>query len=522
MKLITLKLAAIMWIAVLLGCTNSPKKETIQNYYKEEYRPQFHFSPAENWMNDPNGMFFYEGEYHLFYQYYPDSTVWGPMHWGHAVSTDMVHWTHLPVALAPDEHGYIYSGSAVVDWKNTSGLGKNDQPPLIAIFTYHDPVKEREGKINFESQGLAYSNDKGRTWTKYGNPVLGNPGIRDFRDPKVIWYEAAGKWIMTLAVKDHVAFYSSSNLIDWKKESEFGKGVGAHGGIWECPDLFPLEDKETGTKKWILSVSINPGGPNGGSATQYFVGDFNGNTFSTPQSQERWMDYGRDNYAGVTWSDMPKQDGRRVVLGWMSNWSYAELVPTEKWRSATTIPRELVLKNTDNGYLVTSVPIAELKKIRKEKIELPSQVVSGNVPLNLSEVSPMQAEMAFNFQLKRNSQFGIPEEFGLVFSNDEEEEFRIGYSISEKYFFTDRTHGGKSSFFERFAGKSVAAYDMDDKMQIRVFADKASVEVFVDGGKLVFTDIVFPTTPYDKVTLFSHNGSIKLNESVVWSLSSVW
>ncbi|WP_297100423.1 glycoside hydrolase family 32 protein [Draconibacterium sp.] len=522
-----MKTILILFTAVLIfGCTtktNNPEVIIEANtYYSENYRPQFHFTPEEKWMNDPNGMFYYEGEYHLFYQYYPDSTVWGPMHWGHAVSTDLIHWKHLPVALAPDENGYIFSGSAVVDWENTSGLGEDGLPPLIAIFTYHNPVLEKEGKIDFQTQGIAYSNDKGRTWTKYGEPVLKNPGIRDFRDPKVMWYEESKEWIMTLAVKDHIEFYSSPNLIDWQKEGDFGIDLGAHGGVWECPDLFEMELEGSDEKQWVLLVSINPGGPNGGSATQYFVGDFDGNTFTTEQSDTKWLDYGRDNYAGVTWSDIPKEDGRRLFIGWMSNWSYATVVPTEKWRSANTIPRELVLEIYNDEYILASNPVDELKEIRGEKIELSEQVVSSSVELEMPKIELMCSEMKLNFNLKPDSGDNAPEEFGIVLKNDKGEYFKIGYYHTENKFYTDRSEGGICSFSDNFAGLHTADYKAGETMNIHLFVDKASVEVFVDGGKLVFTDIVFPKESYDKIELFSTNGSVKLYEAEVWSLKSVW
>ena len=282
----------------------------------EQHRPQFHFSPAAHWMNDPNGMVYYKGTYHLFYQYHPASSIWGPMHWGHATSKDMVHWQEQPIALYPDSLGWIFSGSTVVDVNNTSGFGKNGQPPLVAIFTHHNSVLEKQKSDKFQYQSLAYSVDEGKTWIKYaGNPVLPNPGITDFRDPKVRWYEAGKKWIMTLATKDRVTFYSSPDLKKWTKESEFGSDLGAHGGVWECPDLFPLN--HNGKTVWTLLVSINPGGPNGGSATQYFVGDFDGKTFKPYSTQTKWMDYGTDNYAGVTFSNT---GNRTVLIGWMSNW----------------------------------------------------------------------------------------------------------------------------------------------------------------------------------------------------------
>ncbi|WP_311182251.1 glycoside hydrolase family 32 protein [Hymenobacter volaticus] len=286
-----------------------------------QYRPAYHFSPAKMWMNDPNGMVYHNGTYHLFFQHYPDGMEWGPMHWGHATSKDMVSWQEQPIALYPDSLGYIFSGSAVVDANNTAGFGKN---ALVAIFTHHDPKGEKAGSKTFQNQSIAYSLDEGKTWKKYAqNPVLKNPGITDFRDPKVSWYEAGKKWVMTLATKDRITFYSSSNLKDWTKLSEFGEKFGAHGGVWECPDLFPLT--LDGKTHWVLLVSINPGGPNSGSATQYFVGQFDGKTFTPSSTKTQWVDYGKDDYAGVTYGNT---GNRRIFQGWMSNWEYANQVPT--------------------------------------------------------------------------------------------------------------------------------------------------------------------------------------------------
>ncbi|MEY2704299.1 MAG: hypothetical protein RL407_361, partial [Bacteroidota bacterium] len=263
------------------GCTQ--KEIIFTPSQSEPYRPGYHFSPKQGWMNDPNGLVYLDGEYHLFFQHYPDSTVWGPMHWGHAVSQDLIHWEELPIALFPDSLGYIFSGSAVYDAANTSGLGSTETPPLVALFTYHDPKGEKEGRIDFQKQGLAYSLDKGQTWQKYeGNPVLGNPGIRDFRDPKITQVaQADGKssWVMTLAARDRVHFYESANLKEWAFLGEFGQGIGAHGGVWECPDLLSLKAPD-GSQKWVLLVSMNPGGPQKGSATQYFIGDFKQGVFT--------------------------------------------------------------------------------------------------------------------------------------------------------------------------------------------------------------------------------------------------
>ncbi|HWS60197.1 MAG TPA: glycoside hydrolase family 32 protein, partial [Flavobacterium sp.] len=344
-------LSCIMIFTTIFSCKEGSL--TDKKYTEEElYRPNFHFTPKKGWMNDPNGMFYYNGYYHLFYQYYPDSNVWGPMHWGHAISTDLITWTEKPIALYPDEKGYIFSGSAVVDLKNTSGFGSLENPPIVAMFTYHDPKKEKSGEINTQSQGIAYSLDEGLTWKKYeANPIIKNPNIKDFRDPKMTWDNIHKQWLMVLAAGDKTIFYASKNLKDWELLSDFGKNIGAHGGVWECPDFFPVHVDGSDEYKWVLLLSINPGGPNGGSATQYFVGDFDGKTFTLDKTfsqdikekQALYIDYGRDNYAGVTWSNISEVDGRKLFVGWMSNWQYAEKVPTEKWRSSMTIPRELVL-----------------------------------------------------------------------------------------------------------------------------------------------------------------------------------
>ena len=286
-------------ICFLLLCCTTALQAQQPDTSDTRYRPLLHFTPKANWMNDPNGMVYYKGTYHLFYQYYPDGNVWGPMHWGHATSTNLVKWKHQPVALYPDSLGMIFSGSAVVDKNNTSGFGTVAKPPLVAIFTQHNEAARLKGAKDFQNQSIAYSLDEGKTWIKYANnPVLRSPGLFDFRDPKVSWNTAANKWIMTLAVFDRVHFYSSPDLKNWTKESEFGENAEAHGGVWECPDLFPM--KHEGKEIWVLLVSMNPGGPNSGSATQYFIGDFDGKTFHPYSTETKWIDYGPDNYAGVT------------------------------------------------------------------------------------------------------------------------------------------------------------------------------------------------------------------------------
>jgi fructan beta-fructosidase len=489
--------------------------------YMEKYRPQFHFSPETGWMNDPNGMVFYAGEYHLFYQYYPDSTVWGPMHWGHAVSTDMVHWTHLPIALYPDSLGYIFSGSAVVDADNTSGFGTENIPPMVAVFTYHNSELEKTGSVAFQSQGIAWSIDKGRTWTKYsGNPVLPNPGKKDFRDPKVFWHNETGRWIMILAVQDRVNLYSSADLKSWSFESEFGSDAGAHGGVWECPDLFPLKVEGSADTKWVMLVSINPGGPNGGSATQYFTGKFVGKKFIPDENGVKWMDWGTDNYAGVTWSDIPETDDRRLFLGWMSNWNYATVVPTTVWRSAMTVPRELALTYEKGKYYLSSRPVSELTILRKEsKSIIPEEVSnSSDADLIIEDQGLNQSEIEFELKIPE----GYNDSLGIILENNIGENTIIGYSVPGKHIFIDRTKSGNTSFSERFAGVATAPYESGRTLKMHLFIDASSVELFVDNGKLVMTSLFFPAESYTKLRFFSKSPKSYPEIVRYYKLENIW
>lgn len=472
-------------------------------------------------MNDPNGMVYLDGEYHLFYQYYPESSLWGPMHWGHAVSKDMVYWEHLPVALYPDSLGYIFSGSAVVDSKNTSGLGSEQNPAMVAIFTYHDPVLEKAGSKVFQNQGIAYSTDKGRTWTKYsGNPVLKNPGIRDFRDPKVSWNEETSKWVMILAVQDRVHIYSSPDLLRWTFESEFGKGIGAHGGVWECPDLIKMKVEGTEVTKWVMFVSINPGGPNGGSATQYFTGSFDGQRFVPESTVEKWVDWGRDNYAGVTWSNIPETDGRALFLGWMSNWDYATIVPTEVWRSATTIPRELSLIGSGKEHLLLSRPVKEIEKLRSKSATTLQgvQIISGEKVIETDSLDLMQCELMFNLNLTASK----ADTFGVILENSVGEKFIIGYSNRAKQIYISRTSAGDSTYSKRFSGTSVAPYKAGAVLKLHLFMDASSGELFVDDGRLVMTTLVFPKEKFTVLKAFSKGGEIAIDRTEFFNLKSIW
>jgi fructan beta-fructosidase len=459
----------------------------------EQHRPQIHFSPKAHWVNDPNGMVFHKGIYHLFFQYYPDSTVWGPMHWGHATSKDMIDWEEQPIALYPDSLGYIFSGSAVVDSNNTSGFGKNGEPPLVAIYTYHDPVGEKAGRNNYQTQGIAYSLDNGKNWIKYAqNPVLKNPGIVDFRDPKVMWYEPKKKWIMTLAAKDRIAFYSSPDLKNWSKESEFGETVGAHGGVWECPDLFPLNDN--GKQVWVLLVNINPGGPNMGSATQYFLGDFDGHNFMPHSTETKWADYGPDEYAGITWSNT---GNRKIFLGWMSNWLYAQVVPTVKWRSAMTIPRELSLKRVGNDLLLASRPAVEMKAFQSKPVLLQNITLAKSMDI-AGKVG------AVKFPCRINLQTDQLKDFTITISNDMGEELLIGYNKAENKYFIDRTKSGKTDFHKDFAARHTAPRFTDKvKMDMSLVIDVSSVELFADEGLSVMTSVFFPNKAYNKISISS-------------------
>ena len=443
------------------------------------YRPAFHFTPKQGWMNDPNGMIYLNGQYHLFFQHYPDSTVWGPMHWGHATSSDLVQWKEQPIALYPDSIGMIFSGSAVLDKNNTSGLGRGGVAPLVAIFTQHNMPGEKAGRNDFQNQSIAYSLDEGKTWTKYvGNPVLKTPNLKDFRDPKVIWYAPTQKWIMNLAVADHVEFYSSPNLINWTKESEIGKNLFAHGGVWECPDL--LHFNLNGKTIWVLLVSMNPGGPNGGSATQYIVGDFDGHAFKPYSTDIKWMDYGPDNYAGVTFSNV---GDRNILIGWMSNWNYANVVPTEKWRSSMTVPRELKLIEQNNNknanskdFLLLSSPVKEMKNAFTEIMS------KENVIPNRIDIKDIKAT-----------------DFEIILSNTFNEKLVVGYHADQKQFYIDRTKAGVSNFNQGFATVAVAPrLSFTTNMDLSIVLDKTSIELFAEGGRTVMTALFFPTFPYTK------------------------
>lgn len=453
---------------------------------RESFRPVYHHTPAYGWMNDPNGMFYKDGVYHLYFQYNPYGSVWGNMHWGHSTSTDLMHWKFEGCAIVPDAWGAIFSGSCVVDHENTAGFGKE------AVVAFYTSAKSTPwGDIQMQS--MAYSLDNGKTFTKYeGNPIL-TSSEKDFRDPKVFWYAPGKHWVMILAVGQHMEIYSSVNLKEWKKESEFGAMQGAHGGVWECPDLVEIPVEGTREKKWVLICNLNPGGPFGGSAAQYFVGSFDGKKFvNESPTQTKWMDWGKDNYATVTWNNAP--DGRCIALGWMSNWQYANNVPTRQYRSANTLARDLTLYREGQELYLKSTPSSEVKKARGKKVSIPSFKVSEKHEMvNLFEEKQGAYEVEIVIQNAGASKIA----FSLL--NDKGEKVSMYYDLNRKQFVMDRSESGKVDFSKDFPAVTVAPANVDKELTLRLFVDRSSIEAFGEDGKLVMTNLVFPSQPYVKM-----------------------
>ncbi|SDO73218.1 glycoside hydrolase family 32 protein [Halobacillus aidingensis] len=480
---------------------------TTNGYYEERYRPHIHFTPEQMWMNDPNGLVYFEGEYHLFYQYHPDSKQWGPMHWGHAVSKDLITWEHLPVALYPDTLGMIFSGSAVVDHKDTSGFF-DGKPGLVAVFTHADGDLQR--------QSIAYSKDHGRTWVKYDdNPVIPNPGIKDFRDPKVFWHEETEKWVMVLAAGRKVQFYTSTDLKQWTYVSEFGEGWGEQKGVWECPDLFSLTNETTGEKKWVLPIGIDAGAPSGGSGTQYFIGSFDGKHFVPHQSKEtvRWLDYGKDFYASQSFSDLP---GRRVVLAWMSNWQYANDVPTDPWRSAMTIPRELTLSMVEGQERLIQKPVAELTSLIEKKMEKEPFFLQEKQSTELDQpASPFIWE--WGVEIEKGGVF----EARLFGKQDGGLRVRIDRGKNTLYVQRDRAD---LDFSKEYACTCQAPLNGDhSSFHLKLVCDHSSVEIFLGDGEISMTNVYLPAADHEaKLKMEAVRGTVEVKQSSVSELKSIW
>ena len=469
-------------------------------YYNEQYRPQFHFTPESKWMNDPNGLVFFNGKYNLFYQYYPDDIVWGPMHWGHSSSTDLFHWEHLPIALYPDSLGYIFSGSAVIDKNNTAGFGSN---AMIAIFTYHNDSLWVKGFKNTESQGIAYSLNEGITWRKYkNNPVLNNSGEQDFRDPKVFWNDDIKKWNMVLAVGDRIKIFSSPNLKEWTFESDFKPEEDIDSlGVWECPDLFKM--KTDTEEKWVMIINHGDKTPNGGSGTRYFVGNFNGSVFNNEQPSI-WLDYGTDFYAGVTYSNIP--DNKKIFIAWMSNWMYAQSTPTKVWRSAMTLARELKLDADDKEYFLRQKIVDSFDSI-KTNVKMIKEV---NLPYFENEIDLSQTEILFNCDA---------ENLVIELSNKIKESLTI--ELKNKKLIIDRSRSGKIDFSERFADKVQIMPLNENIYNFQIILDRASIEILLNDGKYSMTNIFFPNEKFRMLNISSSEPG-ELENVVINKIDRVW
>jgi fructan beta-fructosidase len=495
-----MKAAIALWclcFPVILHAQTAP-------LYKELFRPQFHFTSEKNWINDPNGLVYYDGEYHLFYQHNPFGNVWGHMSWGHAVSTDLVHWKHLPVAL-PEENGImIFSGCVVVDQTNSSGFGKNGQVPMVAIYTGDIPHTN-------QSQYLAYSLDKGRTWTKYsGNPVL-DLKKKDFRDPKVFWYAPHQKWVMAVALplERQVQFYSSKNLKAWDLMSSFGP-AGDTSGIWECPDLFEVPVKnQPGKTKWVQMHSPAP-------YMQYFVGDFDGTVFrneSIPGKIYR-PDYGPDYYAAIVFNNLPSA-AAPVSIGWINNWNYANEIPTHPWKGAMSLPRALSVKKIGDEWILFQEPVKQLELLRTTWMEGKKLRVETRTELFRS---------AGPFELQLQFMPGAQSKAGIYLNSGSKNETIIGFDAMKKELFIDRSRSDtfSNSEYKKLSRFSVPLETINGIIQLRVFYDQSIVEVFANHGAACFTFQVFPDNPYNIISLFSQNGAMEVSDVTFWSMGSVW
>lgn len=487
-----------------IGWSNFSLTDNLNLENREKYRPLYHHTPLYGWMNDPNGMVYKDGKWHLYYQWNPYGSKWQNMTWGHSVSDDLVNWTQLPAAIEPDALGAIFSGSAAVDHGNTAGFGED---AIVAMYT---------SAGHSQMQSIAGSTDGGTTYRIYeGNPVITMD--TEARDPKIFFNEKTGEWNMVLAhaLNHGILFFTSPDLKTWTLNDEFAK-EGATGGVWECPDLFELEID--GKKKWVLIVNLNPGGPFGGSATQYFIGDFDGKTFTADTDADggiatKWMDFGKDHYATVTWSDAP--DNRRVALGWMSNWEYANDVPTMQFRSANTVPRDLYLFNGPDGdtYLA-SAPSPELLKIRG-KVTAGSGRFSTSASgknFNLPKSHDGACEITATIEAKKGAKVN------LTLSNKDGEKVVITYNESDHTLSFDRMHGTFESIHHDFPAITVApTFETDGRVKLDIFVDRSSIEVFANDGKSVMTNLVFPEAPFTTLSV-SGTGTASVTDLKVYEI----
>lgn len=484
--------------------------DTFDTANRETYRPAFHHTPLYGWMNDPNGMFYKDGRWHLYYQYNPYGSKWQNMTWGHSVSDDLVNWEHLPEAIRPNGLGSVFSGSCAVDHDNTAGFGSD---AVIALYT---------SAGTSQMQSLASSTDDGLTFNIYpSNPVLTLES--EARDPKVFWNDSTKEWNMILAhALDHeMLIFTSPDMKSWTLQSSFGKGLGAQGGVWECPDLFELPVAGTDEKKWVLLCNINPDGPFGGSGTQYFVGDFDGKTFKADTDaagnvSTKWLDYGKDHYATVTWSDAP--DGRRVALGWMSNWQYAADVPTMQFRSANTLPREMGLFRAPDGEVyASSAPSPELEALRGKLAAKVKKTTVGRKARSFA----LPSENGGICEILMDIEASKAKTVNVVFSNSQGEKVVMQYDPAAATLSFDRTQSGITDFSEGFPAVTVTpTHEASGRIALRIFVDRSSMEVFGNDGEFVMTNLVFPRTPYTALSVSAEGGNAKVENLRIYSLKS--
>ena len=501
--------------------------DTFDTANTEKFRPIYHHTPLYGWMNDANGLVYKDGEYHLYFQYNPYGSKWGNMHWGHSVSKDLVHWEHLAPAIARDTLGHIFSGSSIVDQENVAGYGAGN------ILAFYTSASDKNGQI----QCLAFSKDNGRTFTKYEkNPILcPADGLRDFRDPKVFRYEPEDKWVMIVSADKEMRFYDSKNLKDWNYMSSFGEGYGVQPCQFECPDMVELPvDGDLNRKKWALIVNVNPGCYFGGSATQYFTRNFDGTKFSCDSQPNvtKWLDWGKDHYATVCFSNTGE---RTIAVPWMSNWQYCNIVPTKQFRSANALPRELSLYTQDGEIYLSAVPVPEIKTLRKEKKEIPAFTVANDY-----HIDSLLADNDGAYELALEITVGEAEIMGFNLFNDKGEKVDIYFNLPEKRLVMDRTKSGIVDFGKKSVSHEIEVHDrrkttsinyIDDfalatwapikkenKYTLDVFVDKCSVEIFLNGGKVAMTNLIFPSEPYNRMCFYSKGGSFQVDSFKAYRL----
>lgn len=486
--------------------------------YSERYRPQFHFSPRVDWTNDPCGLVYAFGHYHLFFQHNPFANVWGHMSWGHAVSSDLVQWTQLPVAIPEDSKAAIFTGSSVFDRNNSSGLCATRKGCIVSVYTGYTPKTATAPER--QTQNLAVSQD-GRTWTKYsGNPVL-DLGRGDTRDPKVFWYAPAQRWIMVIvfANEKKVGFFSSPNLRQWKHLSDFGP-QGATAGVWECPDLYRLPvQAHPGEMRWVLKVGLNPARVPGGSGEQYFVGKFDGTRFhnDNPPGDIHWLDYGRDCYCALTFNNEAKPDELRMI-GWMNNWNYAAVVPTSPWRGAMTLPRVLSLAEFRGSLRLVQKPIEQLRSLREEEFQY-----DGASAADLNRKLAVWPNRNQTFELEATIRPGSAEQIVWSLLQGQNEETLVGFDMAKQQLFVDRSRCAGAHFSKAFPARTVAPLDLAGApLQLHIFVDRSSVEVFAQDGRVVMTNLVFPKASSTGLSLRLSGGALQSADVHVWKLRSIW